>query len=188
MKKEDQPALTASARKRIAQAEARTQHAEARTEQAEIRTGQAEARTEQAKSRADAAETRAEQAESRTERAKTRTEHAEVRSEQAQTALEECLHPETEQNPAEAPSPRGGTAPPAASTPPGPLDQLTPRHREILKLIADGHNTKQIADTLNVSPKTIEYHRMKLMKALDLHDVPSLVRFAVRVGLVAGEN
>lgn len=69
-----------------------------------------------------------------------------------------------------------------------PLDQLTGRQREILQLIAEGQNTKGIAEILHVSPKTVEYHRMKLMTGLNLHDVPSLVRFALKVGLIPAEN
>ena len=64
-----------------------------------------------------------------------------------------------------------------------PLEQLTSRQREILQLIAEGQNTKAIAELLKVSPKTVEYHRMKLMDCLNVHDVPGLVRFALRVGL-----
>ena len=69
-----------------------------------------------------------------------------------------------------------------------PFEQLTDRQREILQLIAEGQNTKAIADTLKVSPKTVEYHRLKLMAGLDVHDVPGLVRFALRVGLISEEN
>ena len=69
-----------------------------------------------------------------------------------------------------------------------PFEQLTDRQREILQLIAEGQNTKAIADILKVSPKTVEYHRMKLMVGLDVHDVPGLVRFALRVGLISEEN
>jgi DNA-binding NarL/FixJ family response regulator len=69
-----------------------------------------------------------------------------------------------------------------------PLEQLTGRQREILQLIAEGRNTKGIAGILKVSPKTIEYHRMKLMACLKVHDVPALVRFAMRAGLVSTEN
>lgn len=69
-----------------------------------------------------------------------------------------------------------------------PLEQLTGRQREILQLIAEGQNTKQIGDILKVSPKTVEYHRMKLMTGLNLHDVPGLVRFALRVGLIPEEK
>ena len=69
-----------------------------------------------------------------------------------------------------------------------PLEQLTARQREVLQLIAEGRNTKEIADILGVSPKTVEYHRIKLMDALNLHDIPGLVRFALRAGLVAHET
>jgi DNA-binding NarL/FixJ family response regulator len=70
----------------------------------------------------------------------------------------------------------------------GPLEQLTGRQREILQLIAEGQNTKGIANILNVSPKTVEYHRTKLMDGLNVHDVPGLVRFALRVGLISQEG
>lgn len=69
-----------------------------------------------------------------------------------------------------------------------PLEQLTGRQREILQLIAEGQNTKQIGELLKVSPKTIEYHRMKLMDCLNVHDIPGLVRFALRVGLIPQES
>jgi len=69
-----------------------------------------------------------------------------------------------------------------------PLEQLTGRQREVLQLIAEGQNTKQIGDILQVSPKTVEYHRMKLMDCLNVHDVPGLVRFALRAGLLPQEK
>jgi DNA-binding NarL/FixJ family response regulator len=69
-----------------------------------------------------------------------------------------------------------------------PLEKLTGRQREILQLIAEGQNTKQIGDLLKVSPKTIEYHRTKLMANLNLHDIPGLVRFALRAGLIPDEK
>ena len=69
-----------------------------------------------------------------------------------------------------------------------PLEQLTSRQREVLQLIAEGQNTKGIAEILEVSPKTIEYHRMKLMDHLNVHDIPGLVRFALRVGLIPQES
>ena len=68
------------------------------------------------------------------------------------------------------------------------LEQLTGRQREVLQLIAEGQNTKGIGDILKVSPKTVEYHRMKLMDCLKLHDIPGLVRFALRVGLIPEEK
>ena len=70
----------------------------------------------------------------------------------------------------------------------GPFEQLTGRQREILQLIAEGRNTKQIGETLKVSPKTVEYHRMKLMNCLNVHDIAGLVRFALRVGLIPEEK
>lgn len=66
----------------------------------------------------------------------------------------------------------------------GGLDQLTPRQREILQLIAEGKSTKEIAFLLNLSTKTIEAHRAQLMDRLDVHDVTGLVRYAMRVGLI----
>ena len=69
-----------------------------------------------------------------------------------------------------------------------PLEQLSGRQREILQLIAEGQNTKGIADLLKVSPKTIEYHRVKLMHCLNVHDVAGLARFALRVGLIPPES
>jgi DNA-binding NarL/FixJ family response regulator len=68
------------------------------------------------------------------------------------------------------------------------LEQLTSRQREVLQLIAEGQNTKGIGDILKVSPKTVEYHRMKLMDCLKLHDISGLVRFALRVGLIPEEK
>ncbi len=68
-----------------------------------------------------------------------------------------------------------------------PLEQLTARQREILQLIAEGQNTKSIGSLLNVSPKTVEYHRAQLMERLNIYDIPGLVRFALRSGLVAQE-
>lgn len=69
-----------------------------------------------------------------------------------------------------------------------PLDALTPRQREILQLAAEGHSSKQIAQRLGLSTRTVEAHRAQLMDRLDLHDVAGLVRFAVRVGLVTPER
>jgi DNA-binding NarL/FixJ family response regulator len=68
-----------------------------------------------------------------------------------------------------------------------PLEQLTPRQREILQLIAEGQTTKAIASILKVSDKTVEYHRAKLMAGLKIFDIPGLVRFATRTGLVSQE-
>jgi DNA-binding NarL/FixJ family response regulator len=69
-----------------------------------------------------------------------------------------------------------------------PLDLLTPRQREILRLIAEGRSTKQIAALLDVSIKTVDTHRALLMERLGIHELAGLVRFAVRSGLVSGER
>jgi DNA-binding NarL/FixJ family response regulator len=69
-----------------------------------------------------------------------------------------------------------------------PLEQLTPRQREILQLLAEGRNTKEIASDLDISVKTVESHRLQLMERLNIHDVPGLVRYAVRSGLVSAER
>jgi len=68
-----------------------------------------------------------------------------------------------------------------------PLEQLTSRQREILQLIGEGQNTKEIAFNLEISIKTVESHRLQLMERLRIHDVPGLVRFAIRTGLVSAD-
>lgn len=73
-------------------------------------------------------------------------------------------------------------------TPTGPLDKLTGRQREILQLIAEGSSTKEIAHRLDLSVKTVETHRAQLMERLEIHDVPGLVRLAIRTGLVRSDN
>jgi DNA-binding NarL/FixJ family response regulator len=65
-----------------------------------------------------------------------------------------------------------------------PLDKLTSRQIEVLALVTQGKRTRDIANRLNVSVKTVESHRGEIMKRLEIHDVVSLVHFAVRVGLV----
>jgi DNA-binding NarL/FixJ family response regulator len=64
------------------------------------------------------------------------------------------------------------------------LSELTARQREVLKLIAEGHATKEIARRLNISVKTVETHRAQIMERLNIHDVVGLVRHALRIGLV----
>lgn len=63
--------------------------------------------------------------------------------------------------------------------------RLTLRQREVLQLLAEGHSTKAIARKLEISPKTVESHRAQLMARLDIHDVPGLVKYAIRTGLVS---
>lgn len=170
--KDEQPANLTGCKKRLEQAEARTE--------------QAETRTEQAKARAESAETRTEQAETRTEQAKTRTEQAETRTEEAEAALDRMVHKEVDLH-REMSTRYQKEFPTDGHDQKNPLEQLTSRQREILQFIAEGQNTKQIAEILKVSPKTVEYHRMKLMAGLNLHDIPGLVRYALRVGLIPPE-
>ena len=66
-----------------------------------------------------------------------------------------------------------------------PGSQLTPRQREVLKLIAEGSSTKDIARRLDLSVKTVDTHRTQLMKQLDIHEVAGLVRYAMRMGLIS---
>lgn len=65
-----------------------------------------------------------------------------------------------------------------------PYQQLTDREREILKLIAEGYTTRQIAEMLVVSMKTVEGHRSNLMAKLDIHDRIGLVKYALQKGII----
>jgi DNA-binding NarL/FixJ family response regulator len=66
------------------------------------------------------------------------------------------------------------------------LEQLTPRQRTILHLVAEGRTTQEIARQLQISVKTVEGHRAQLMERLGIHDVAGLVRLAIRAGLIDG--
>jgi len=66
----------------------------------------------------------------------------------------------------------------------GPFARLTPRQREVLRLIAEGNSTKEIALVLNISVKTVETHRMLLTDRLDIHSTAGLVRYAIKSGLL----
>lgn len=165
---------------RAVQAEARIKKAEARIEQIKAREEQAKAREEQAKARE-------EQARAQAERVKVQAEQANVRAEQAERALQRLFHKSTVLPLEPAPRLLKQDANSELSSR-NLLGQLTERQREILRLIAEGQNTKQIAHLLNVSPKTVEYHRMKLMAVLNLRDIPSLVRFAIKAGLITPDN
>ena len=72
--------------------------------------------------------------------------------------------------------------------PTGPLAKLSQRQREILQLVAEGQTTKDIAQRLSLSVKTVKTHRSQLMERLDIHDVPGLVRFAMRVGVIQPDS
>jgi len=65
-----------------------------------------------------------------------------------------------------------------------PADPLTVRERQVLQLIAEGKSTKDTASVLGISVKTAESHRMRLMQKLNIHETASLVRYAVRRGLI----
>src|SRR5205809_605083 len=65
-----------------------------------------------------------------------------------------------------------------------PPDPLTPREREVLQLVAEGKTTKEVAVILGVSVKTAESHRTRIMGKLEIHETASLVRYAIRRGLV----
>lgn len=65
-----------------------------------------------------------------------------------------------------------------------PLKRLTPRQVEVLRLIVSGLSTKDVARSLGVSVKTVETHRATLMRRLGIRDLPALVRYAIRVGLI----
>ncbi len=65
-----------------------------------------------------------------------------------------------------------------------PRCRLTPREREIVKLIAEGRSSKEVADQLRISVKTVETHRSNLMRKLNLHSVSQLVRYAIRKKLI----
>jgi DNA-binding NarL/FixJ family response regulator len=64
------------------------------------------------------------------------------------------------------------------------VSPLSPREREVLQLIAEGKTTKEVASTLFISFKTAESHRQRIMGKLDIHETASLVRYAIRNGLV----
>jgi DNA-binding NarL/FixJ family response regulator len=69
-----------------------------------------------------------------------------------------------------------------------PPDVLTARQREVLRLVAGGKSTKEIAFFLNLSVKTVETHRAQIMERLGIRDVPGLVRYALRTGLVPPDS
>ena len=65
-----------------------------------------------------------------------------------------------------------------------PLHKLTQRQVEVLRMVAEGHRTRDIAGRLGLSIKTVESHRGEIMKRLRVHEVVSLARYAIRVGLI----
>jgi len=65
-----------------------------------------------------------------------------------------------------------------------PLDKLTPRQREVLQLLAEGLQAKEIAVKLNVSPRTVEFHKYRIMDELGLRTTAEIARYAARYGIV----
>ena len=68
------------------------------------------------------------------------------------------------------------------------LDKLTPREREVLQLIAEGHPNREIAEVLHISVKTVETHRANLMNKLDLHSAAELTQYAIRKGVIGSDQ
>ena len=66
-----------------------------------------------------------------------------------------------------------------------PLARLSPREREVLQLVVEGCSSAEIAETLSLSVKTVETYRSRIMVKLDIHDLPGLVKFAIRHGLTS---
>ncbi|MHC4981602.1 MAG: response regulator [Planctomycetota bacterium] len=66
-----------------------------------------------------------------------------------------------------------------------PYERLTTRERQVLQLIAEGKTNRQVAEELNLAVKTVDTHRSHLMRKLDIHDQTSLVKFAIRKGIVS---
>ncbi len=73
----------------------------------------------------------------------------------------------------------------AVANPTADEGMLSNREREILQLVAEGHSTKEIAVILTLSIKTVDNHRSNIMKKLNIHDIASLTRYAIKVGLIS---
>jgi len=78
-------------------------------------------------------------------------------------------------------------APPGTEPPENVADLLTPREQEVLQLIAEGHTNRAIADILTISVKTVEKHRANLMGKMEVNDLPTLIRKAMKHGLIFPE-
>jgi DNA-binding NarL/FixJ family response regulator len=72
-----------------------------------------------------------------------------------------------------------------AASPTTPYEQLSAREHQVFTLLVDGLRGKEIADRLDLSPKTVGTYRAKLMRKLNIHDVAGLVKFAIRKKLIA---
>jgi DNA-binding NarL/FixJ family response regulator len=76
-------------------------------------------------------------------------------------------------------------APGGAAAVADPIGRLTPRQREVLQLVAEGRSAKEVANILNISPRTAEFHKYRLMEQLAVTTNAELVQYAMRYGLVA---
>jgi DNA-binding NarL/FixJ family response regulator len=68
-----------------------------------------------------------------------------------------------------------------------PLDSLSARERQVLQLVVEGHSSAEIASIVNLSPKSVDTYRSRLMKKLGVSDIPALVKFAIQHGLTPAE-
>jgi DNA-binding NarL/FixJ family response regulator len=66
-----------------------------------------------------------------------------------------------------------------------PAAKLTPRQREILQLLAEGRSAKEVAGTLGISSRTVEFHKYQMMESLHVHNSAELIHFAIKQGIVA---
>jgi DNA-binding NarL/FixJ family response regulator len=120
----------------------------------------------------------------RTEQAETRTEQAEMRAEQAEMAVHSVVHDVADLRKISQPHVEELSLNRIADQK-NSLEVLTGRQRQVLQLIAEGQNTKQIAGILKVSPKTVEYHRLKLMDGLNAVQPGS---FPIRMPVVVADK
>jgi DNA-binding NarL/FixJ family response regulator len=188
MRKEEQHMRVMVKKRGIDQTRTRIELAKTLKEQTRTRAELAKTRREQAKTRTELAKTRAEQTKTRVELAKSRKKKAGIRAAQVAKTVQRVVHKEfdiQQRNSAQHPQEVSAHE---FTNQKHSLERLTDRQRQILRLIAQSQNTKQIAGTLRISSKTVEYHRKKLMDALNVHDIPGLVRFALQAGLIAPER
>jgi DNA-binding NarL/FixJ family response regulator len=82
----------------------------------------------------------------------------------------------------------GRAKPAGPAQDPAGIEVLTPRQRETLQLVAEGRSTKEIAQLLGLSAKTVEAHRAQIMERLDIHEIAGLVRYAIRIGLISADR
>lgn len=68
---------------------------------------------------------------------------------------------------------------------PDPVQQLSSRERQVLQMLAEGHDVHKIASTLSLSPKTVETYRTRMMKKLDIQDFATLVKFAIQQNIIS---